>query len=296
MADVICRVCGEPWDVHHLRYDAPAWVYALVLAGAGCESCEGVTPEGVHAEEIAETSDRAMVIDSPIDSDPLEARPAIAGETPPVWKRPKDTIAWQCEECSTRIVRNADEREGTERAYQVEVTESGTAQYHNECTVLGPSRESDFKDLDSARDEISINGTHCRLCAYECRDCSRVLIEGRDFSAAPPDDPYAADASVCEDCFSQLEYEQAIESYSQRDLIESLGYKRGSRVWEWFDSRDTTSSTIDSEKARDLGLIEIERDHVVYTVPNRYRHLIDTPENRKQRARILWQLRELVNG
>ena len=45
MADVICRVCGEPWEVYHLRHDAPAWVMPLVLAGAGCESCEGVPPD-----------------------------------------------------------------------------------------------------------------------------------------------------------------------------------------------------------------------------------------------------------
>lgn len=296
MSDVLCRVCGEPWDVHHLKHDAPAWVMPLVLAGAGCESCEGEAPENVNAEEIAEKSDRSFVIDSPTDGDPLSERPAIAGDAPPPWKRPDDETVWQCENCTTRIVRDSDEREGSAYAFRVEVTGDGVAQYRNEQTLLGYGRESDFKHLESALDEISLNGSHCRLCAYKCRDCSRVLIEGEDFSAAPPDDPYHSKDYLCEECFSTAEYESAIESYSQRDLIEALGYDRNSPVGSWFDNRDTTSQTITFDVADSLGLVEIEGDRVVYRVPNRYKHLIDTPENRRQRARILWELREAVNA
>lgn len=296
MSDVLCRVCGEPWDVHHLKHDAPAWVYALVLAGSGCESCEGEAPENSNAEDIAEKSDRAFVIDSPTDGDPLAERPAIAGDAPPPWKRPENETVWQCENCTTRIVRDQDEREGATGAFSVEVTGNGNAQYYNERCLLGPARDSSFKTLESARDEISLNGSHCALCAYKCRDCSRILVEGEDFSAAPPDDQYSANTSVCEECFSNAEYEQAIETYSQRDLIEALGYDRNSPVGSWFYNRDTTSQTITFEVADSLGLVEIEGDRVVYRVPNRYKHLINTPENRRQRARILWELREAVNA
>lgn len=294
MSDVLCRVCGEPWDVHHLKHDAPAWVYPLVLAGAGCESCEGEAPENTNAEDIAEKSDRAFVIDSPTDGDPLSERPAIAGDAPPAWKRPDDETVWQCANCTTQVIRDQDEREGSERAYRVEVTGSGSAQYHSERR-LGVERENTFATLEAATDQISLNGTHCALCAYKCRDCERVIIEGEDFAAPPPDAPYSATESLCEECFSTAEYEQAIESYSQRDLIEALGYARNSPVAYWFDARDTSSQTITIDQASDLGLVEVEGDRVVYTVPNRYTHLIDTPENRKQRARILWSLRGLVN-
>lgn len=292
MSDVLCRVCGEPWDTHHLRYDAPAWVMPLVLAGAGCESCEGEAPEGSDADAIAEKSDVSLVIDGAIDTDPATARPAIAGGEVPRWERPVNPAAWACD-CGVNIVRDLDWREGNENAFYVE-TPPGMNYY--QVKSLGVHLSNRFDTLENATDEVSFDGTHCRLCAYQCRDCSKVIVEGEDFSAAPPDDPYAANASVCEECFSKLEYEQAVESYSQRGLIEALGYKRGSLVWEWFENRDTLSSRVDFEQADKLGLVEPEGGSVLYMVPNRYVHLIDTPENRKQRARILWSLREVVNG
>lgn len=142
MSDVICRVCGEPWDLHHLRHDAPAWVMPLVLAGAGCESCEGGAPENTNAEGIAEKSDRAFVTDSPTDGDPLVERSAIAGDAPPPWKRPDDETVWQCENCTTSIVRDQDEGNGAVGAFKVEVTGSGAAQYRNEQALLGYDRSA----------------------------------------------------------------------------------------------------------------------------------------------------------
>jgi hypothetical protein len=288
MADVLCRVCGEAWDTHHLRFDAPAWVNDLVLAGTGCESCEGVSPEGVDSDQVAEESDRAFVIESPTDEDPLTVRPAIAGAAAPTWKRPPDELRWQCGHCEVSVWRNVDEREGHDRAFQVR----GVSGYYNE-RKLGIEREDSFPSLSDALDEISVDGAHCRLCAYHCRDCSQVIVEGQDFSAAPPDDPYAANASVCEECFSALEYEQAEQSYSQRDLLSALGYSRQDLVYQWFDSHH---GEVGFETARELELIEIEGDHVVYQVPNRYgREFSERPDQRKRRARILWAMREVVN-
>jgi hypothetical protein len=291
MTDVFCRVCGEPWDVHHIRHDAPAWVAPLFFAGAGCESCEGNAPQGVNAEKVAELSDRNLVIDSPDDRDPLALRPAIAGDSPPPWKRPTDPLVWECEggstPCKVRVYRDLDWEEGSDYAFQVR---TGDLPYRSQMD-LGIHRDDQFPTLESALEKISLNGTHCLLCAYKCRDCSRVLIEGEDFSAAPPDDPYTCNASLCEECFSSAEYELACESYSQTDLLSALGYQRNSHVYRWFDAQ---MSTVELSDAMDLGVAEVAGDQIVYMVPNRYAHLIDTPENRRQRARILWTMREIV--
>lgn len=285
MNDAICRVCGERWDTYHLRHDAPAWVAPLFFAGAGCESCEGVAPEGTDADRIAEESDRNLVIDSPDDRDPLALRPAIAGDTVPAWKRPEDQIVWQCANCPTKIVRDADEREGADRAYCVEATGDYSARYYNERT-LGIDRENTFSNLDSARDQISLNGTHCELCAYQCRDCSQVIVEGEDFAGECPDAPYSND-SLCEECFSRAEYESAIGSYDFRDLIEALGYKRGTYVWQWFDNHEPVSF----ESVDELGLIEIEGDSIRYVAIPSWRH---GKEARPERAAILRKLRTLA--
>jgi len=44
MAETICVLCGEPWDVHHINHDAPFHVRGLFRAGKGCESCRGAIP------------------------------------------------------------------------------------------------------------------------------------------------------------------------------------------------------------------------------------------------------------
>lgn len=291
MADIHCRVCGEPWEVYHLKHDAPAWVYSLVLAGAGCESCEGEAPQGADTDAIAYRSDLSLVIDSPIDTDPLQARNAMSGEAPPPWKRPEDPLVWECEggstPCKVRVYRDLDWKEGSAYAFQVRTGDLPYNAQHN----LGVHREDQFPTLESALEEISVNGTHCRLCAFKCRDCSQVLIEGESFSAPPPDDPYHSTDSLCEDCFSAAEFECALESYSQTDLLAALGYTRNTAVFRWFDR---FCETVQFHDASDLGIVDIEGDRVIYRVPNRYTHLIDTPENRRQRARILWSMREIV--
>ena len=281
MADVICRVCGEPWEVYHLRHDAPAWVMPLVLSGAGCESCEGVAPEGADTDAIAEESDRSFVIDGAIDTDPLTERPAIAGDAPPKWERPQDPIAWQCASCTVHVARDLDWREGSNFAYQVR----GVGSYYQQRD-LGVDRDDQFASLSDAIDTISIDGAHCRRCAYKCRDCDRVIVEGEDFSAAPPDDPYHSKDSLCEECFSSAEYECAVESYSQRDLIESLGYDdRVSGPGAWLDNRTISFGLADS-----LGLVEIEGDHVRY-LPPIIGHGIASLD-RDKKARILRALRK----
>lgn len=45
MADTVCIICGDDWDIHHIRHDTPFYAYTLFRAGKGCETCRGQQPE-----------------------------------------------------------------------------------------------------------------------------------------------------------------------------------------------------------------------------------------------------------
>jgi hypothetical protein len=274
MSDVLCRVCGEPWDTHHLRHDAPAWVNALVLAGAGCESCEGQAPEGSDPESIALESDTRYVIDPPTDGDPLEERPAVAGDKPPAWERPPDQLAWQCTECDVRIVRDSDEREGHESAYRVE----GCTNYYAQRDLQITHGNDSAGDLETLRDQISQDGQACRLCRESCDGGCGCMVDKA--SAFPdPRDEYAK-RYFCEDCYSREESDAAIESFSAYDLIQALGYDRRSGVGSWIDSHNVTLDQVDASG------IQVESEGTSLT----YRK----PQGRKAMAIVLWALRKAV--
>lgn len=281
MSDILCRVCGEPWDTYYLRTEAPAWVMPLVVAGAGCESCEGHrSRDPAKADAIALASDRAFVIDSPLDSEPLTARPALNGEEPPAWKRPVDPIVWECGAgCGTKISRNLDWSERSQYAYRAEC-EGG---YRAECD-LGIERESEARTAQDLVETVSADGEHCRLCVVECARCNATV--GTDYDSPvsqgfPPPGEYGR-SLLCEECFSLAEYESACNSYSFSDLLSALGFARRTAVRAWFDSR----RDITLEQAIEIGMCEIEGDHVIYW----------RVKDRARLARKLRLMRGIVRG
>lgn len=42
--DLICQVCGEPWDIYSLQSDMSREEAATFKAGGGCPCCDGVSP------------------------------------------------------------------------------------------------------------------------------------------------------------------------------------------------------------------------------------------------------------
>lgn len=288
MSDMNCRVCGEPWDTYHIRHDAPAWVAPLFFAGAGCESCEGVAPEGTDSEALALASDTTLVIDSVTDEDPLSVRPALAGYAPPRWARPVNPTVWECE-CGVCVVRNLDEREGHDRAFYIK-TPPRTSYYQK--LNLRISRHNEFASLSDATDEISHDGKRCKLCAYPCGSCRSIIADEESYP--DPADEYYGDR-LCENCYCEAEYECAIESFSVRDLIEGLGYGRDTYVWSWFDNRDVASvHEMIRAAAIECGAAELERDRMIYRDPEG-RYYLDPAQRRAAKARIMIALRRALN-
>ena len=43
MGDIICRICGEPWDAYgvYTKTDVTEEEAKLILSGKGCPSCKG---------------------------------------------------------------------------------------------------------------------------------------------------------------------------------------------------------------------------------------------------------------
>ena len=62
MADIICRVCGEPWDstggLHHSHSDLTWWQYKQLIHGMGCPCCGGEYPEHTDTEARNDIFDR----------------------------------------------------------------------------------------------------------------------------------------------------------------------------------------------------------------------------------------------
>ena len=41
VGDIICAVCGEPWDYYELRHEMCGDVMRMVMRGVGCPCCKG---------------------------------------------------------------------------------------------------------------------------------------------------------------------------------------------------------------------------------------------------------------
>ena len=59
MGDIICRVCGEPWDSFgvHSRIDVTNAEARRILSGKGCPSCKGKQQPHTHHPEFLQSMD-----------------------------------------------------------------------------------------------------------------------------------------------------------------------------------------------------------------------------------------------
>lgn len=46
MGDMLCKICGEPWDSYGVRHDFTAAERVRFYNGKGCPCCKGKVPEG----------------------------------------------------------------------------------------------------------------------------------------------------------------------------------------------------------------------------------------------------------
>lgn len=102
MSDILCAVCGEPWEQYHLMHDEAPWVYYLFKKGAGCPSCEGVAPRGDDEETVFDHMKSVMMNSE--DPDSYELMSNFDREERPRWEEPKPKVLWTCDGCGVSAV------------------------------------------------------------------------------------------------------------------------------------------------------------------------------------------------
>lgn len=84
MGDMLCKVCGEPWDAYGIRHEFTTAERLQFLNGKGCPCCKGKSDEPVPDFETVLRSH----VDNQ-DTDPLETLERLS-EYPP------DTVMCDC--------------------------------------------------------------------------------------------------------------------------------------------------------------------------------------------------------
>lgn len=112
--DLICAICGEPWNAHGVRPDGKgdmeSWEAKLFLKGAGCPSCGGEEPEGLSQEdrdELFELFGGFLVTHGYDDFGHYDAVAELP-TSPPEWKKPEPTLLKTCGDCGAELWRDAD--------------------------------------------------------------------------------------------------------------------------------------------------------------------------------------------
>lgn len=71
MADIKCRICGEPWDSYGIYHgDMTVREKDVFLKGKGCPCCKGVKPEGKDKDDL--TLEFLESLADSTDKDPIE--------------------------------------------------------------------------------------------------------------------------------------------------------------------------------------------------------------------------------
>ena len=70
--DIICGVCGEPYEIFYLVDEEPEWKDKM-LRGEGCPSCKGEKPQGLSEKTNEELDfERLNSIEENTDLDSVD--------------------------------------------------------------------------------------------------------------------------------------------------------------------------------------------------------------------------------
>ena len=208
--DVMCIVCGEPWDQYHVMHDMPKWQARLFNIGAGCPCCEGV---GHPDDDVFVEALSSRLING---SDEGEAGGAIAALTEdhdlprPKWEQPKPKLKWECACCNCKIVDGYDYYDGFEEV-QVECPK--------DMDIHSKMRREEM-DLTPAGVEDGYQ--YCEECWVACDQCGEGMVTGSGYHRQEGMRVYEY---CCEECLSAAEYEDAQETWdncSRRDVQRTL--------------------------------------------------------------------------
>lgn len=245
MSDILCAVCGEPWDAYGVHHgDMMAWEARLFKRGLGCPSCQGLAPDDLSPfrrlpgytrsarEDLALESARSMNDnwDDPHSFEHLNdvLASAVTGESPTpkriAWQPPERKLLWTCDGCKARAVRplqfslsepnsdNEPEWEGGEKVHY----RYGLAFARGDSLDKGECTEEPTHTIDGKH--------YCDLCAESCDECREVSIFSRSDLQGDSYDPGSSFQSgdwfgkaVCIDCSEKESDDEAQEREALED-------------------------------------------------------------------------------
>jgi len=159
MPDLICSVCGEPWDASGVRTDGSgdmeAWEAVLFLKGAGCPSCEGQPPDEPVDFEDAHMSSR--LLHGYDDYGHFDIMPE--GPSNVEWRKPEPKLIATCHTCGRKLWEDASRERYAEPDYRWE----------------------DASDIDTwERHPEHKEQIYCPSCWCCCNDCAESVFPDED--------------------------------------------------------------------------------------------------------------------
>lgn len=219
MRDVYCRVCGEPWGYHGIRHgDMSRWEAKLLLAGAGCPGCEGVSPfaDDTDLERLADPSAEQGLTDQHTRSLYRVGLEPNENRVFPSWEKPLSEPLWTCQGCEVEVVQDIDsdfpdgDLDGRPNGT---LMWSGGRRYHYYAGA-GYSY-GEMAERPVAQPHVMVGeDAYCKGCVKMCPDCGDVpLAANSEMEEAFPsflvdDDDMHRCRAVCEDCYREWRDEQ----------------------------------------------------------------------------------------
>ena len=215
MADIVCVVCGEPWDSWGVRNgEMPRWQASLFLKGAGCPCCEGESPfpESGNLEKLAgiphpeEAFLRDRLRNNPDDGDQPKELTDGSPRLPWVMGEPKPL--WSCAGCDVQVIIDPKTdfpglrgREGGNLTWH-----GGKAVHYIRGSAWRYGMSTRHEEPEDQCHGIIVGEEYCPGCVTECEDhCGELIFVRSELSGGDTYDPGSAFSAgnrlVCITCF-----------------------------------------------------------------------------------------------
>ena len=235
MSDILCAVCGEPWDAYGVHHgDMLAWEATLFKAGAGCPSCAGVAPDGIDADDVSLRSAESMASWDDPHSFP-HYNDAIGGteRKRPAWEEPPRRVLWTCAGCGASAVEPlrfslCEPNDAADNG--PEWDDKGERVHYAHGLAYRRGGPLDRHDPDDGPAHMIAGQPYCDACATSCDgdsdECSGSIFARSDLQG----DAYDAGASfpssqswgqsLCLQCFEHEERE--VEEHARQEELATL--------------------------------------------------------------------------